>query len=79
MAVSSGLIHVSVSAKTERPECEAIAVMKSALLTADWQFHKPMGRESEAIVEGGRVRRLLIFLPRRRDTTDLRVVMTVEI
>lgn len=79
MAESSGLIHVSVSATIERAECLTKAVMKSALFTADWQFHKPIGNIEEAVVDSEIACRLLALHCLRRDTDDFRVVMTVGI
>ena len=45
VAVFSGRIHVSVSARASREAWDANAGMKSALFTADWQFQSPIERE----------------------------------
>ncbi len=56
VAVSSGLIQVSVRAMRLRPGMGiAIEGIKSALFTADWQFQSPLGTESK-VVEGQRDR-----------------------
>ncbi len=59
VAVSSGLIQVSVRAMRLRPEWVAIEGIKSALFTADWQFQRPIGTDSKVVEDRGTVRRLL--------------------
>ena len=44
VAVFSGRIHVSVSARASREAWDANAGMKYALFTADWQFQSPIER-----------------------------------
>ncbi len=59
VALSSGLIQVSVRAMRFSLEWLVMEVMKSALLTADWQFHRPIEKESNVLADIGKVRRLL--------------------
>ncbi len=50
-AVPSGRIQVSVKPKFVSVDCKEKAEMKSALLTADWQFQKPTEKEGGAVEE----------------------------
>ncbi len=49
VALSSGLIQVSVRAMRFSLEWLVMEVMKSALLTADWQFQRPIEKESSVL------------------------------
>ncbi|MGL5643245.1 MAG: hypothetical protein ACRCW3_00490, partial [Metamycoplasmataceae bacterium] len=52
VAVFSGQIQVSVKPKICREDWVAKAGIKSALLTADWQFHRPIENEGGGLGEG---------------------------
>ncbi len=63
VAESSGRIQVSVKPKMLRVDCKEKAEIKSALLTADWQFHKPTEKEGGAVAEvenGAQVSRIVL-------------------
>ncbi len=51
VAESSGRIQVSVKPKMLSVDCKEKAEIKSALLTANWQFHKPTEKEGGAVEE----------------------------
>ncbi|XP_066566297.1 adhesion G protein-coupled receptor E1-like [Amia ocellicauda] len=61
-----GVIHVSVRSRKSREWCKAKAEMKSALLEAEWQFHRPpeRGMEGREEEERGREMRCEAKLPR---------------
>ncbi len=78
VAESSGRIQVSVKHKMLSVDCKEKAEMKSALLTADWQFQRAMEKERGVVedVEIGRrlagLRcRLCVMLERDRETTGM--------
>ncbi len=78
VAESSGQIQVSVKPKMLSVVCKEKAEMKSALLTADWQFQRAMEKERGVVedVEIGRrlagLRcRLCVMLERGRETTGM--------
>ncbi len=78
VAESSGRIQVSVKPKMLSVDCKEKAEMTSALLTADWQFHKPSEKEGGAVeeVEMGRKLaglhcRLCVMLDRGWETTGI--------
>ncbi len=78
VAESSGRIQVSVKAKTLSVDCKEKAEIKSALLTADWQFQRPTEKERGAVedVEIGRRLaglhcRLRVMLERGWDKTGM--------
>ncbi len=56
VAESSGRIQVSVKPKMLSVDCNEKAEIKSALLTDDWQFHRPKEKERGVVedVEIGR-------------------------
>ncbi len=71
VAESSGRIQVSVKPKMLSVDCKEKAEMKSALLTADWQFQRPTEKERgvvEDVAIGRRLAglrcRLRVFLER---------------
>ncbi len=85
VAESSGRIQVSVKPKMLSVDCKEKAEMKSALLTADWQFQRAMEKERGVVedVEIGRrlaaLRcRLCVMLERRRETTGMVLKHMIE-
>ncbi len=54
-------------------------VMKSALLTADWQFQRPIEKESSVLADIGKLRRLLGLRGLQCVMRGLRVVVIVVI
>ncbi len=86
VAESSGRIQVSVKPKMLRVDCKEKAEMKSALLTADWQFQRAIEKESGVVedVEMGRrlagLRcRLRVMLERGRETTGMVLKHMIEV
>ncbi len=77
VAVSSGLIQVSVRAMRLRPEWVAIEGIKSALFTADWQFQRPIGTDSKVVEDRGTIRRLLGLACLQRTARALRVLVVI--
>ncbi len=78
VAESSGRIQVSVKPKMLSVDCKDKAEMKSALLTADWQFQRALEKERGVVedVEIGRMLsglhcRLRVMLERVRETTGM--------
>ncbi len=78
VAESSGRIQVSVKPQMLRVDCKEKAEIKSALLTADWQFQRATVKERGVVedVEIGRrlagLRcRLRVMLERGRETTGM--------
>ena len=59
VALFSGLIQVSVEARISGDRWLAYAVMKSALFTANWQFHSPTDKGVSQSEVCFRERRLL--------------------
>ncbi len=60
-----------------RPERVAIEGIKSALFTADWQFQRPIGTESNVVEDRGTVRRLLGLACLQRTARALRVLVVI--
>ncbi len=86
VAESSGRIQVSVKPKMLRVDCKEKAEMKSALLTADWQFQRAIEKERGVVedVEMGRrlagLRcRLRVMLERGRETTGMVLKHMIEV
>ncbi len=78
VAESSKRIQVSVKPKMLSVDCKEKVEMKSALLTADWQFQRAMEKERGVVedVEIGRRLaglhcRLCVMLERGRETTRM--------
>ncbi len=78
VAESSGRIQVSGKPKMLSVDCIDKAEMRSALLTADWQFHKPTEKEGGAVEEeemgrklAGLRCRLRVMLDRGWETTGM--------
>ncbi len=78
VAESSGRIQVSVKPKMLSVDCKEKAEMKSALLTADWQFQKPTEKERGAVEDveiGSRLARmrcrLRVMVERGWETTGM--------
>ncbi len=85
VAESSGRIQVSVKPKMLRVDCKEKAEMKSALLTADWQFQRAIEKERGVVedVEMGRrlaglLCRLRVMLERGRETTGMVLKHMIE-
>ncbi len=85
VAESSGRIQVSVKPKMLRVDCKEKAEMKSALLTADWQFQRAIEKE-RGVVEGvemgrrlaGLLCRLRVMLERGRETIGMVLKHMIE-
>ncbi len=78
VAESSGRIQVSVKAKMLSVDCKEKAEMKSALLTADWQFQRATEKERGVVEDveierrlAGLRGRLRLMLERGRETTGM--------
>ncbi len=85
VAESSGRIQVSVKPKMLRVDCKEKAEIKSALLTADWQFQRAIEKERGVVedVEMGRrlaglLCRLRVMLERGRETTGMVLKHMIE-
>ncbi len=85
VAESSGRIQVSVKPKMLRVDCKEKAEMKSALLSADWQFQRAIEKERgvvEDVEMGCRLAwlrcRLRVMLERGRETTGMVLKHIIE-
>ncbi len=85
VAESSGRIQVSVKPKMLRVDCKEKAEMKSALLTADWQFQRAIEKERGVVEDvemgcrlAGLLCRLRVMLERGRETTGMVLKHMIE-
>ncbi len=83
---SSGRIQVSVKPKMLSVDCKEKVEMKSALLTADWQFHRAMEKERGVVEDveigcrlAGLCCRLRVMLERGRETTGMVLKHMIEV
>jgi len=86
VAESSGRIQVSVKPKMLRVDCKEKAEMKSALLTADWQFQRAIEKERGVVEDvemgcmlAGLRCRLRVMLEHGRETTGMGLKHMIEV